>query len=149
MTALVESVLAELAETFELGGFRIEVHPLREGRGDPSLLRQVWHNLLSNAVKYSMKSPVRRIEIESEEKEGAVVYHVKDWGAGFDPAYSEKLFQAFQRLHKTEEFEGSGIGLAIVLRLVQRHEGRVWAEGSPGEGARFSFSLPEGEGEES
>jgi len=144
MDGLVDSVLAELAETAHLETFQVELHPLGERRGDPALLRQVWINLISNAAKYSMKSSVRKIEIGSGVEVDSVVYHVRDWGAGFDQAYSDKLFKVFQRLHKTEEFEGTGIGLAIVHQVVARHGGRVWAEGKPGEGARFSFSLPEG-----
>ncbi|MDA8411074.1 MAG: ATP-binding protein [Treponema sp.] len=148
MGGLVESVLAELSETSSLETFEVELRPLPPCRGDPALLRQVWINLISNAAKYSMKSDVRKIEIDSGAEADSIVYHVRDWGAGFDPAYSDKLFKVFQRLHKTEEFEGTGIGLAIVQQIVARHGGSVRAEGRPGEGARFSFSIPEAKGDE-
>ena len=109
------------------------------------MLRQVWANLIDNAVKYSAKTPQPCIEISTcpagaDNQETA--YFVRDNGAGFDPRYIDKLFGVFQRLHTAAEFEGTGIGLALVRRIVTRHGGRTWAEGRPGAGATFFFSLP-------
>lgn len=109
---------------------------------DEKLLYQVWVNLISNAIKYSSKNEAPVIEIGAYDREDEHVFYVKDNGAGFDMQYVDKLFGVFQRLHKTEEFEGTGVGLALVQRIVVRHGGRVWAEGKLGEGATFYFSLP-------
>jgi PAS domain S-box-containing protein len=142
MGALAASALEEVAEPAVLGTFAIDSRPLPGAWGDPALLRQVWVNLLSNAVKYSMKSERRRIEIGGAIEGREAVYHVRDEGAGFDPEYASKLFGVFQRLHKVEEFEGTGVGLALAQRILARHGGRAWAAGKPGEGATFYFSLP-------
>ncbi|HEY0786332.1 MAG TPA: ATP-binding protein [Acidobacteriaceae bacterium] len=110
--------------------------------GDAALIRQVVRNLLSNAVKYTAKVAAARVEVGAYEEGREVVVLVKDNGAGFDQSYADKLFGVFQRLHRAEEFEGTGIGLANVRRIVSRHGGRTWAEGKTGEGATFCFSLP-------
>ena len=112
--------------------------------GDASLIRQVVSNLLSNAGKFTRRRKQALIEVNSCSEEGALIYSVKDNGTGFDMQYYNKLFGVFQRLHSASEFEGTGIGLAIVQRIIQKHEGRVWAEGKPGKGAAFYFSLPAG-----
>ncbi|WCJ61535.1 sensor histidine kinase [Agrobacterium tumefaciens] len=110
--------------------------------GDPTLLRQVWYNLIENAIKYSSREPVSIITISAVETADDVTYLVEDNGVGFDMAYYSKLFGVFQRLQRVEDFEGTGIGLALVRRIVERHHGLVGAEGTVGEGATFSFTLP-------
>jgi light-regulated signal transduction histidine kinase (bacteriophytochrome) len=119
----------------------IAVGKLPPCKGDPALLRQVWVNLISNALKYSERRDPARIEIGFGEHGGAPAYYVRDNGAGFDMRYASKLFGVFQRLHRPEEYEGTGVGLAIVQRIIQRHGGRVWAESAPEQGASFYFSL--------
>ncbi len=115
---------------------------LPRAMGDPSLIKQVWINLISNAIKYSKNKPKTLIETGAYEKDGQIVYFIKDNGAGFDMQYYDKLFGVFQRLHSQDEFEGTGIGLAIVQKIVTRHNGTVWAESKPDEGTCFYFSLP-------
>lgn len=109
---------------------------------DPTLARSVVENLVGNAVKFSSKTPAPRIEVGQLERDGERVFFVRDNGAGFDPAYAGKLFTPFKRLHATADFAGTGIGLATVHRIVERHGGRIWAEGRVGEGATFYFTLP-------
>ena len=120
----------------------VEVGALPDARGDPVLMRQVWTNLIGNALKYSGKCALPRVEIGGRVDGGECVYWVRDNGAGFDMRYYGKLFGVFQRLHDGHEFPGTGVGLAIVQRLVNRHGGRVWGEGRPGSGACFWFTLP-------
>ncbi len=120
----------------------LRIGDLPDAEGDAALLRQVWLNLLSNAVKFSAGRERPAIAVEGTVEGGEVVYRVRDNGAGFDMAYAGKLFGVFQRLHGVNEFEGTGVGLALVKRIVSRHRGRVWAEGAVDEGATFSFTLP-------
>jgi len=129
---------------YELEGRTItwSVAPLPRVYADPAMLRQVWANLIGNAVKYSGKNPSPLVEISASVSGNEHIFAVRDNGVGFDMAYVDKLFGVFQRLHGANEFEGTGIGLANVRRIVSRHAGRTWAEGRVGEGATFFFSLP-------
>lgn len=140
MGALAREVAGELGPAH--GRAQIEVGALPAADGDRALLKQVWTNLVGNALKYSAHHPEPRISLGGQEADGESIYWVRDNGAGFDMRYADKLFRVFQRLHRSDEFEGTGVGLAIVQRVVSRHEGRVWAEGEVGRGACFYFSLP-------
>jgi len=129
----------------EQAGRRIELHqhPLPPANGDPALLRVVFVNLLSNALKYSRSRDPAVIEIgvTKDNDQGAVIYFVRDNGVGFDIGDADKLFGVFQRLHHAHEFEGTGVGLATVRRIVERHGGRIWAEAAPNVGATLFFTL--------
>lgn len=142
---LVRQCLDELRD--QQAGRRVEVlvGELADCWGDVALLKQVWTNLLSNALKYTTRREVAIIEIggHSGDSRGEQAYFVKDNGVGFDMRHAQKLFGVFQRLHRAEEYEGTGVGLAIVERIIHRHGGRVWAEARPDEGATFHFTLPE------
>jgi PAS domain S-box-containing protein len=141
MTKLATTILNDIRYSSPSIKANIVIHPLVPVDGDSSLLSQVFINLISNAIKYSegMDTPV--IEIGSREEEDEAIYYVKDNGAGFDMKYYDKLFGIFQRLHREEEFEGTGVGLALVKRIITRHGGRVWGEAEVGKGATFYFSL--------
>jgi len=142
MAALVQLVMEELLIDDGENIPEFEVKLLPPAKGDQSLIKQVWINLISNSIKYSKYKPTTNISIGAYEKKNLVVYYVKDKGAGFDMQYYDKLFGVFQRLHSQEEFEGTGIGLAIVQKIVHRHNGAVWAESTLNEGTTFYFSLP-------
>lgn len=142
----LETVVEEIIEDIGSKSGDREIHwkrnPLPKVNGDWAMLRLVLTNLISNAVKYSGSRNPAKIEIGAKNGEREVVVYVKDNGAGFDMQHADKLFGVFQRLHREDEFEGTGIGLANVRRIVHRHGGRTWAEGQVGKGATFSFSLP-------
>ncbi len=142
MASQVHGVIDEIAAAGTGPLPRIEVGALPAASGDAALIRQVWANLISNAVKFTGKRADARIAVRGSNMDGELVYCVEDNGAGFDMRYYDKLFGVFQRLHDAAAFPGTGVGLAIVERIVTRHGGRVWAEGKPGEGAVFFFSLP-------
>jgi len=122
--------------------FEFSISDLPDAHVDRTLIKQVWINLLGNAMKYSRKKDKTVIQVGYEETPQEIVYFVKDQGSGFDMLHYDKLFGAFQRLHSDQEFEGNGIGLSLVERIIGRYKGRVWAEGIPGSGAAFYFSLP-------
>lgn len=141
MSELIREVWNELNEDSSMAALKMGV--LNDTWADKSLLRQVVVNLISNAIKYSSKVAEPVVTVTSEEKDGELVYAVQDNGDGFDMQYADKLFQVFRRLHRDSEFEGTGVGLAIVAKLVGKHGGRVWASGEVGKGATFYFSLPD------
>ena len=142
---IVNRVLEELHTEREGRHVKIAVSNLPPCQADTTLLHQVYANLLANALKYTRQRDPAVIEVGWRETPGQMIYFIKDNGAGFDMQYAGKLFGVFQRLHRAEEFEGTGVGLAIVQRIVQRHGGRIWAEAQPGKGATFSFTLENGE----
>ncbi|HLF73704.1 MAG TPA: PAS domain S-box protein [Anaerolineales bacterium] len=142
MKALASSVFAELIATENPQRIDFHINRIPPAAGDSSLIRQVWVNLLSNAVKFSSKAERAVIEVGSRQSQDECIYYVRDNGAGFDMEYVNKLFGVFQRLHSEKDFEGTGVGLAIVQQVIRRHGGRVWAEGEVGKGATFYFSLP-------
>jgi PAS domain S-box-containing protein len=141
---IVRSVIDQLTAAYPDRNVRVEIGQLPVASGDATLLGQVLLNLLSNAFKFTRDKDPAVIGIHGTEGPEECVYYVRDNGAGFDMAQAEKLFGVFQRLDGAANFEGTGIGLAIVKRIIDRHRGRVWAEGKPGEGATFYFSLPKG-----
>ena len=143
-TCSVRSIVDEARAEVDTAQREVEwkLEALPEVDADPTLLRQVFANLLSNAVKFTRGRKPAVIEIGAREAQGVAMIYVRDNGAGFDAKHAAKLFGVFQRLHRADEFEGTGIGLATVQRIVQKHGGRIWAEGEPGRGASFYFTLP-------
>lgn len=142
MNSLVDHVRQELMEV-EIGRqIEFKIGSLYSVKGDLGMIRQVWINLISNALKYSQKQPLARIEIGCTNDNNHITYYIRDNGVGFDMKYVNKLFGVFQRLHKVEEFEGTGVGLALVHRIIARHGGKIWAEASVNEGATFYFFIP-------
>ncbi len=139
MKEIVDEVLSDKAL---FPGTQLTVHSMNGAKGDPDLLRQVWENLVSNAIKFSSTSGKIAIEIGYREGKDEQVYWISDTGVGFDPAYSDKLFKVFSRLHGKKEFEGTGAGLAIARKIVEAHGGRIWAKSEESKGATFYFSLP-------
>jgi light-regulated signal transduction histidine kinase (bacteriophytochrome) len=144
LRSLVSNVLEELAPSFSGRQVAVQIHPMPHITADTAMLRKVLQNLLANAIKFTRPRDLAVIEVDAHVAGDEVVCSVKDNGVGFEPEYGHKLFGIFQRLHDPDEFEGTGIGLGIVKRNIDKHGGRVWAEGSPGVGATFYFSLPAG-----
>jgi light-regulated signal transduction histidine kinase (bacteriophytochrome) len=144
MCSFAQQVFAEMQANQSAGRARLGlvVDPMPPTCGDPVMLRQVWVNLLANGIKFSSPHHQPEVTAGAREDTDEAVYHVKDNGVGFDMRYYDKLFGVFQRLHREEEFPGTGVGLAIVQRVVARHGGRVWAESTPDQGATFYFALP-------
>jgi PAS domain S-box-containing protein len=141
--ALVGEILEELRAEQVSRRIEVVVADLPTCHADPALLRQVWANLLGNAFKYTRRHDPARVEVGCVERDGERVYFVRDNGAGFDMRYAGKLFGVFQRLHTAAEYDGTGVGLAIVQRIVHGHGGRVWAEAAVNQGATFHFTLPD------
>jgi signal transduction histidine kinase len=143
MDELVKPLLDEMNESNKDRKIVLDIHPLGNVFADGSMIQQVWVNLLSNAFKYTQKNDKEtRIEVGATKRATETVFYVKDNGVGFSMDYAHKLFGVFQRLHKTEEFEGTGVGLALVKQIIDRHEGKIWAEAALKGGATFYFSLP-------
>lgn len=140
---LIERILDDLKPDCDGRDVQVSFDGLPACQGDGDLLGLVFQNLLANAVKFTREQPQARIEVSGSAALGEVSYVVADNGVGFDPAYADKLFHVFQRLHSAEQFEGTGVGLAIADRVIRRHGGTIWAESAPGMGARFGFTVPE------
>ena len=144
MGQLAEEVFERLRLNASGQAVRLNIQALPPAYGDRNLIREVFVNLISNAIKFSKPSEVTVVELSGKTEGKEILYSVKDNGVGFDMKYADKLFQVFQRLHSTEEFEGTGVGLSLVQRIIHRHGGRVWAEGKLNEGSTFYFTLPRG-----
>jgi light-regulated signal transduction histidine kinase (bacteriophytochrome) len=140
MGQLVNDVINEINSSTP-NNADIKIGDLPDVTGDASLLHQVWQNLISNAIKYSSKKTNPEVQIGTVSNDKGVVYFVRDNGSGFDMKYAAKLFGAFQRFHTADEFEGTGIGLAIVKRIISKHGGAIWADSKPDEGATFFFTI--------
>lgn len=141
MEKMVETVLLEISKSMEHTA-SVKINPLLPAEGDHALLHQVWVNLIGNAIKYSVKKESPEIEIGSTSSATEITYYIRDNGSGFDMKYADKLFGVFQRLHNPHEFEGTGVGLAIVHRIIAKHGGRIWADAKKNEGAIFYFTIP-------
>ncbi len=148
MSKLAKTVFEELKSTTPDRKLRLKVKDIPPASGDKAMINQVFSNLLSNAIKFTGLKDTAIIEVGSNGEGDQNVYYVKDNGAGFDMKYVDKLFGVFQRLHSAEEFEGTGVGLALVKRIINRHSGKVWAEGEVNKGATFYFTIPQKRGGE-
>jgi signal transduction histidine kinase len=149
MSKMVEDIVHSWKKEETIRDIEFIVHPLPLAIADSVLIKQVWTNLISNAVKYTGYKEKAVIEIGAEEKTNTIVYFIKDNGAGFDMRYADKLFKIFQRLHSQEKFEGVGIGLSFVQRIIKKHRGKVWAEAKEDQGATFFFELNKTQSEDS
>jgi signal transduction histidine kinase/DNA-binding response OmpR family regulator len=145
MKTMAKSVFFELTTPGMRRRIDFKLGDLAPADGDPSMMRQVWMNLISNAIKFSSKRESAVISIKQNSEENKIIYCITDNGAGFDAKYADKLFGVFQRLHSSNDFEGTGVGLAIVQRIIHRHGGKVWAESVVDKGASFYFSVPDSE----
>ena len=149
MGTMAQQVFQELAATEPERTIHLNLHPIPPALGTEAMIKQLWINLIGNAVKFTMKREVAKIEIGvmpgeqgDHGDEGEQIYFIRDNGAGFDMRYVDKLFGVFQRLHSKEEFPGTGVGLALVQRIINRHGGRIWAKGEVEKGATFFFTIP-------
>ena len=141
MKALVREVFDELKEIYPKRNIKFKLREIPPATGDINLIRLVFSNLISNAIKFTEPRKIAGIEIGSLQKNNQLFYYVKDNGVGFEMKYADKIFRVFQRLHSSEEFEGTGVGLAIVQKIIHKHGGEVIAEGEVNKGATFYFSL--------
>ncbi|HYE31867.1 MAG TPA: ATP-binding protein [Methylomirabilota bacterium] len=141
LNEIIQRALQPLEPLIANSRAQLLIHPLPPASADAALIEQVFANVLGNAIKYSRKHPNPRIEVGYMDRDGKPIYFVRDNGVGFDMQYADKLFGVFQRLHRADEFEGTGVGLAIVQRIIVRHGGKIWAESSPDKGATFFFTL--------
>ncbi len=142
MEQIVQWAIKEINAGINLEKYLITIHPLPACNGDSRMLKQAWMNLLDNAFKYSSKKQQPEIEIGCHEEESQWVYYVKDNGVGFEMEYADKLFQVFERLHRKEDFEGTGLGLSLVKRIIEKHNGMVYAESGLNTGSVFCFTIP-------
>ncbi len=142
MTKMVNDVINELVNEYQKEKIEFTIDELQNTWADKTLIKQVWINIISNAIKFTVNREKPKIKVGGKINGDQLIYFVEDNGVGFKNEYSYKIFQVFQRLHNSEDFEGSGVGLAIAQRIIHRHEGNIWATGEPGRGASFSFSLP-------
>jgi len=142
MQALVEQLFETEKTNYANKTIELQLGKLENAEGDRAMLAQVWQNLISNALKYSSKNEHILISIDCKIEADAIAYTIKDNGVGFDEKYKDKLFGVFQRLHRSEEFEGTGVGLAIVNRIIQKHNGRINVNSTIGKGTEFTFTLP-------
>jgi len=143
VSALVHEVIEEFRKEQSAGKVDVRIGDLPKCKGDQALLKQVFVNLLSNAIKFSRKKENPQVEVGCQSPKGETIYFVRDNGAGFDMRFADKLFGVFQRLHDDEQFEGTGVGLSIVDRIIKRHGGKVWADAEEGKGATFYITVPE------
>jgi signal transduction histidine kinase len=141
MSILVDEVYNEMIAIENPGNIELIIGDLPEATGDISMIRQVWRNIIENAIKFTKPRTERLIEVGAMDSDGTTVYFVKDNGVGFDMKFADKIFGVFQRLHTAAQFEGTGVGLALVQRIINRHNGRIWTEATPNEGAVFYFTL--------
>jgi len=142
MQTMANSIFHEVATAEDISRIMLDISQLPDVEADPTLMRLVWTNLLSNAIKYTKTKSNCKIWIKGHEEDGFCTYSIEDNGVGYDSRYENKLFGLFQRLHSDAEFEGTGVGLAIVQRIIHRHNGRVWSESTLGEGTTFYISIP-------
>ena len=142
LNALVETIRTEMEPDYVGRQIDWKLETLPKLIGDPAFINLALRNLIANAIKYTRGREPARIEIGAKQTRDETEIFIRDNGVGFDMAYANKLFGVFQRLHRMEEFEGTGIGLASVRRIIERHDGRVWAEGVINQGATFHFALP-------
>jgi len=142
LSGIAHDVFEELGKQHPGRTVELRIAERLPAEADSRLMRVAFDNLLGNAWKFTAKVPTARIEIGAEQQQGGTVFFIRDNGAGFDMSYAEKLFRPFHRLHNESEFPGTGIGLATVHRIIERHGGRIWAEGTVDHGATFYFTIP-------